>query len=381
MAVPGLNGDVVYVGRLVQAQRLIALGDDAGAANDRIVDHHGVGKHEDAEVSAVVRAGHGIEGRRDVVDGVAGRQLRATQFEDELLECCGLSSLGLVGFRMLTGRIGGIGHGHSLPGGSVTVVPEAPFRHDPTYRPIIGVAKGVFGGLGIRFDIVGEENIPLEGGALLAMNHTSFLDFALGGMPAYLRGKRLVRYMAKDAVFKHRLGGPLMRGMRHIPVDREHGSQSFRDAVTYLKAGELVGIFPEATMSRAMDIKEIKTGAVRIAMAAKVPLIPMCILGGARMLSYGHKDFSRGTVVAITVGEAMHPTRGQDAEELTVELQTRMRDLLDQTVARYPYEGSPWWIPARLGGSAPTLEQAEVLDQQARERRAAKKAAKGVKKK
>ena len=133
-------------------------------------------------------------------------------------------------------------------------------------------------------------------------------------------------------------------------------------------------------MSRAMDIKEIKTGAVRIAMAANVPLIPMCILGGARMLSYGHRDFSRGTVVAMTVGEAMHPTRGQDAEALTVELQTRMRELLDQTVERYPYEGSPWWIPARLGGSAPTLEQAEILDQQARERKAAKKAAKGVKK-
>lgn len=259
-------------------------------------------------------------------------------------------------------------------------VATAPFEHDPTYRPIIGVARGVFAGLGIRFDIVGEDNIPREGGALLAMNHTSFLDFALGGMPAHLRGKRLVRYMAKDAVFRHWLGGPLMRGMRHIPVDREHGSQSFRDAVTYLKAGELVGIFPEATMSRAMDIKEIKTGAVRIAMAAQVPLIPMCILGGARLLSYGHRDFSRGTVVAITVGEAMHPTRGQDAEALTVELRARMRDLLDQTVARYPYDGSPWWIPARLGGSAPTLEQAEVLDQQARERKAAKKAAKGVKK-
>lgn len=281
---------------------------------------------------------------------------------------------------MLTGRVAGIGHGHSLPADSVGCVATAPFRRDPTYRPIIGVAKGVFGGLGIRFDVVGEENIPLEGGALLAMNHTSFLDFALGGEPAYRRGKRLVRYMAKDAVFKHWLGGPLMRGMRHIPVDREQGSQSFRDAVTYLKAGELVGIFPEATMSRAMDIKEIKTGAVRIAMAANVPLIPMCILGGARMLSYGHRDFSRGTVVAMTVGEAMHPTRGQDAEALTVELQTRMRELLDQTVERYPYEGSPWWIPARLGGSAPTLEQAEILDQQARERKAAKKAAKGVKK-
>jgi 1-acyl-sn-glycerol-3-phosphate acyltransferase len=281
---------------------------------------------------------------------------------------------------MLTGRVPGIRHGHSLPAATVVCVATAPFRRDPTYRPIVGVAKGVFGGLGIRFDVVGEENIPLEGGALLAMNHTSFLDFALGGEPANRRGKRLVRYMAKDAVFKHWLGGPLMRGMRHIPVDREQGSQSFRDAVTYLKAGELVGIFPEATMSRAMDIKDIKTGAVRIAVAADVPLIPMCILGGARILSYGHKDFSRGTTIAITVGEAMHPKRGQDAEALTVELRARMRDLLDQTVARYPYEGSPWWIPARLGGSAPTLEQAEVLDQQARERKAAKKAAKGTKK-
>jgi len=259
-------------------------------------------------------------------------------------------------------------------------VAEPAFRRDPTYRPIIGVAKGVFAGLGVRFDVVGEENIPLEGGALLAMNHTSFLDFALGGMPANMRGKRLVRYMAKDAVFKHWLGGPLMRGMRHIPVDREHGSQSFRDAVRYLKAGELVGIFPEATMSRAMDVKDIKTGAVRIAVAADVPLIPMCILGGARILSYGHRDFSRGVRVAITVGTPMHPKRGDDADALTVELRQRMRDLLDETVARYPYEGSPWWIPARLGGSAPTLEEAEVLDEQARERKAAKREAEAAKK-
>jgi 1-acyl-sn-glycerol-3-phosphate acyltransferase len=259
-------------------------------------------------------------------------------------------------------------------------VADAPFRRDPTYRPIIGVARGVFGGLGIRFDVVGEENIPLTGGALLSMNHTSFLDFALGGEPANRRGKRLVRYMAKDAIFRHWLGGPLMRGMRHIPVDREQDSQSFRDAVRYLKAGELVGIFPEATMSRAMDIKDIKSGAVRIAIAAAVPLIPMCIFGGARLLSYGHRDFSRGTTVAITVGEPMHPKRGDDAEVETAELRRRMRELLDETVARYPYEGSPWFVPARLGGSAPTLEQAQVLDQQARERKAAKAAARGAKK-
>lgn len=258
---------------------------------------------------------------------------------------------------------------------------EAPFRRDPTYRPIIAFAKGVFGSLGIRFDIVGLDNIPESGGALLAINHTSFLDFALAGVPADRRGKRLVRFMAKDSVFSHPIAGPLMKGMRHIPVDREQGSQSFRDAVRYLKAGELVGIFPEATMSRAMDIKDIKSGAVRIAIAADVPLIPMCVFGGARILSYGHKDFSRGTCVAITIGTPMHPKRGDDAEALTEQLRTRMRELLDETVARYPVEGSPWWVPVRLGGSAPTLEQAEEIDRQARAARAAKKAAKAAGKK
>lgn len=254
---------------------------------------------------------------------------------------------------------------------------EVPFRRDPTYRPIVAFAKGVFGTLGIRFDIVGADNIPASGGALLAINHTSFLDFALAGVPADRHGKRLVRFMAKDSVFSHPIAGPLMRGMRHIPVDREQGSQSFRDAVRYLKAGELVGIFPEATMSRAMDIKDIKSGAVRIAVAADVPLIPMCVFGGARILSYGHKDFSRGTTVAITIGEAMHPKRGEDADVLTAQLRSRMRELLDETVARYPYEGSPWWVPVRLGGSAPTLEQAEEIDREARAARAAKKATKG----
>lgn len=239
------------------------------------------------------------------------------------------------------------------------------------------MAKGVFRALKIRFDIVGEEHIPLVGGAVLAINHTSYLDFALSGMPAYLRQKRLVRFMAKEAVFRHWLGGPLMRGMRHIPVDRDAGSQAFREAVRVLKAGELVGVFPEATMSRAMDIKEIKSGSVRMAMAADVPLIPMCVFGGARILSYGHKDFSRGTTVGITVGEPMIVKRGQDAEALTTELSDRMRALLDETVARYPYEGSPWYVPARLGGSAPTLAEAEVIEERVRQERAARKAAEG----
>ena len=167
---------------------------------------------------------------------------------------------------------------------------------EPFYQTIVLIVKGAFSGLGLKIDVVGEENIPLVGGAILAINHTSYLDFALGGIPANRRGRRLVRFMAKDAIFRHKIAGPLMRGMKHIPVDRDAGSQAFRDSVAALKNGEIVGVFPEATMSRSLDIKEIKSGTIRMARIAKVPVLPMIIFGGHRILSYGVKDFTRAAV-------------------------------------------------------------------------------------
>ena len=245
---------------------------------------------------------------------------------------------------------------------------------DPVYRPIILAAKSLFTGLGLRFDIVGAENIPRSGGAILAINHTSYLDFALGGVPADRAGHRLVRFMAKDGIFEHPVAGPLMRGMKHIPVDRDAGSAAFRDAVAALKAGELVGVFPEATMSRSLEIKDIKNGSVRMARAANVPLIPMIIFGGHRLLSYDRKDFSRGKPIAITVGEPMPVPRGVDPDVLTAELRERMQALLDETIARYPDKPpGAWWIPARLGGSAPTPEEALAIEERVRAEKAAKR--------
>jgi len=248
---------------------------------------------------------------------------------------------------------------------------------DFVYPPVVLAAKSVFKGLGIKFVIEGAENLPREGGVVLAINHTSYLDFALGGIPAERIGRH-VRFMAKDGIFKHRIGGPLMRGMKHIPVDREAGSQSFRDAVGALKSGEIVGVFPEATMSRSIEIKEIKSGAVRMARAAKVPLIPMVVFGTQRLITYGHRDLSRGTAVFITVGEPI-PTSG-DPEEVALVLRARLQELLDDTIARYPQRPSSpddgWWMPQRLGGTAPTLEEAAVLEAELVATRAARKAAK-----
>jgi 1-acyl-sn-glycerol-3-phosphate acyltransferase len=251
---------------------------------------------------------------------------------------------------------------------------------DPVYRPIVFAARTVFAGLNLHLDVVGAENIPRSGGAILAVNHTSYLDFALGGIPADRVGHRLVRFMAKDGIFKHPVAGPLMRGMKHIPVDRDAGSAAFRDAVAALKAGELVGVFPEATMSRSFEIKEIKNGAVRMARAANVPLIPMIVFGGQRVLSYGVKDFSRGKTICITVGEPLPIPKGSNADEVTEQLHARLVALLDETIDRYPDKPlGAWWIPQRRGGSAPSLEEALEIEERVRREKAEKRAAEGKK--
>lgn len=232
---------------------------------------------------------------------------------------------------------------------------------DLVYRPVIVFAKTFFKAIGAHLDVVGAQNLPRTGGAVLAINHTSYLDFAFAGIPADMNGRRLVRFMAKDSVFRHPVAGPLMRGMRHIPVDREHGGEAFDAAVRDLKAGELVGVFPEATMSRSFEIKGCKSGAVRMALAANVPVVPVIVFGGQRILYYKHRDFSYGHDVAITVGEQWWPSLGVDEATLTAELRAKLQSLLDETLDRYPLPADlsdAWWLPKRRGGTAPSLEEA-----------------------
>ena len=139
--------------------------------------------------------------------------------------------------------------------------------NDPVYRPVISAAKTLFFVQGTRFTITGEEHVPRTGGAVMAINHTSYLDFTYAGLPAWPH-RRYVRFMAKKSIFGHRVAGPLMRGMRHIPVDRHKGGEAFAAAIRALRAGEIVGVFPEATMSRSFELKEFKPGAVKMAQVA-----------------------------------------------------------------------------------------------------------------
>ena len=84
---------------------------------------------------------------------------------------------------------------------------------EPVYSSVIGFARGVFAMQGLRFTILGDENVPRTGGAVMTVNHTGYFDFAYAGLAAQ-RSQRLVRFMAKDGVFSHPVSGPLMRGMK-----------------------------------------------------------------------------------------------------------------------------------------------------------------------
>jgi 1-acyl-sn-glycerol-3-phosphate acyltransferase len=226
------------------------------------------------------------------------------------------------------------------------------------YPPVIAAAKTMFRVLDLKITIDGAEHIPATGGAVLASNHVSYLDFIFCGLAAQ-PAKRMVRFMAKKSVFDHRISGPLMRGMRHIPVDRDAGTAAFREATTALKNGEVVGVFPEATISESFTVKELKSGATRLARTAKVPLVPMVVWGPHRLWTKGRKKelTKRHVPVLIKVGEPVDIPRGTSPEAVTQRLRERLSDLLDSVQRAYPEQPAGpddrWWLPAHMGGTAP----------------------------
>lgn len=245
---------------------------------------------------------------------------------------------------------------------------------DLVYPPVVAFAKTAFTVLDLKIRRTGIEHVPRTGGALIAMNHVSYVDFILGGYGA-LPAKRLVRFMAKEVLFRNRISGPLMRGMHHIPVDRDAGAASYQQALEYLAAGELVGVFPEATISRSFELKEFKSGTVRMAAEAGVPVLPMILWGTQRMFTKDHpRDFTRHRPISISVGAPITVTRDDDPTEATAHLRSTMSGMLDETIRAYPEQpAGAWWLPAAYGGSAPTPEEAQRLDAEELARRAAKR--------
>jgi 1-acyl-sn-glycerol-3-phosphate acyltransferase len=243
-----------------------------------------------------------------------------------------------------------------------------PDRRDRPYRAIIRVALVVFRLFRFHFDVRGAEHVPATGGAIICSNHVSFFDFTFLGLGA-LPQRRLVRFMAKSSVFDHWFAGRFMRAMQHIPVDRKAGAAAFEVAVRALKDGEVVGVFPEATISTSFTVKELKAGAARMAIQSGVPIIPAAVWGGHRIATKGHKVVLRRDVaVTVLLGEPIVPGPGEKAQPLLRRTKAAMEALLDEAQRTYPQQPAGpddrWWLPAHLGGTAPTPELAAERDAQ-----------------
>ena len=141
---------------------------------------------------------------------------------------------------------------------------------EPVFRTLEIAAKALVAATGTKITYQHLEHIPRTGGAVVAINHTSYVDWLPAALALHRRGRR-VRYMIKAEMQQVKVVDFLIRHTKTVPVNRGAGAQAYAEAVRLLRAGEVVGLMPEATISRSFELKDFKTGAARMALEADVP--------------------------------------------------------------------------------------------------------------
>ena len=215
---------------------------------------------------------------------------------------------------------------------------------------------------GTQITYRGLENIPAVGGAVVAINHTSYIDFLPAALAAMHRGRRM-RFMIKAEMQDVAVVDFLIRHTKTIPVDRRAGADAYAVAVERLEEGELVGVYPEATISRSFELKDFKTGAARMAIDAQVPIIPLIVWGAHRRWTKDHpRKLGRAKIpMIVKVGEPVPPA--ETVERTDAAMREAMTSLLHGVQETYEHPQGAYWVPRRMGGSAPTMAEAKALDE------------------
>ncbi len=248
---------------------------------------------------------------------------------------------------------------------------------EPVFRALEITAKAVVKAVGSPISYQGLQNIPRCGGAVLAVNHTSYVDFLPAGLAVHYCGRRM-RYLIKAEMQQVKSVNFLIKHTRTIPVNRASGADAYAVAVQRLRQGEVVGVYPEATISRSFELKEFKTGAARMALEAQVPIVPLIVWGAQRIWTKDHPRNLRRNKIPVTVAAGPPLSPHDDLEQLETELRDQMTALLYRVQEEYPHPAGAYWVPRRLGGSAPTSAEADVLERAEREERSHKHAGRDV---
>jgi 1-acyl-sn-glycerol-3-phosphate acyltransferase len=241
------------------------------------------------------------------------------------------------------------------------------------YRATNLAGRALLRVLGIEVRVTAAAQLPRSGPVILAMTHGGYLDFVLVEKAAISRG-RFVRFLCRHDIWRP---GPLawaMDRMGHVPVDRQAPAHAYLSARRRLRHGEAVGIFPEAGISYSFTVRALMPGAVALARETGAPVLPVAIWGSQRIWSVRRPvagrqprpELSRGHLVDISYGAALHIGPGDEIISRTVELGHRLTELLEalqRLPEHQPAPGDPApWHPAHLGGTAPDRVEAGQYD-------------------
>ncbi len=231
---------------------------------------------------------------------------------------------------------------------------------EPFYRFAEWIVPPAVAMQGTKFTYQGLENLPARGGALLAQNHTSYLDWLPTKLAVKERGRRMY-FMIKAEMADVKAVSYVIKHARLIPVDRRAGHGALEVAVQRMREGQLIGMHPEATISRSFELREFKTGAARMALEAQVPLIPVVVWGAHRIWPKDHpkKVFRNKVPITVAAGRPLQP-RGT-ADQLNAALRQAMNALLYRVQDEYPHSRGEYWVPRRLGGSAPNQDDSRAI--------------------
>lgn len=192
-----------------------------------------------------------------------------------------------------------------------------------------------------RPTVEGAHHVPRSGPALLACNHTSYLDWLL--LPLVVRFRR-ISFLAKQEYFTRpglagRAQAYFFTATGQVPIDRAGAhvaNAALRTAVRLLREGRLVGVFPEGTRTRDGRLNRGRTGVARMAARSGVPVVPCATVGTFEVAPPGAR-VPRPRKIAVRFGEPMPPVcppgREATAEELrawTDELMARIGALSGQ---------------------------------------------------
>lgn len=241
---------------------------------------------------------------------------------------------------------------------------------EPVFRALEITAKTLVKTTGTTISYQGLDHIPRTGGAVIAINHTSYIDFLPAALAVHYRGRRM-RFMIKAEMQRVRPVNFLIKHTKTIPVDRRAGAGAYAAAVDQLRDGDVIGVYPESTISRSFELKDFKSGAARMALDAAVPIVPLIVWGAQRIWTKDHprnRLFRNKVPIRVAVGPAL-PARG-DLEQLSATLHNEMASVLDRVQQDYPQPEGAYWVPRRLGGGAPTPAEAKRLDEDELARRA-----------